>query len=73
MATYGNNSVQLCTSKAKAAYTGLYAYSSEFIKTWSCSEPNQTTEMDPFAKIVNGFQSLTIFVKTLHLRYLAEF
>ena len=32
MATSGNEGTQLCTPIAKAAYTGLYVYSNEFVK-----------------------------------------
>ena len=34
MATSRNESVQLRTPKAKAAYTGLYAYSNGFVEAW---------------------------------------
>ena len=34
------------------------------------SEPSQTSKMDRFAKIVNRFQPLSIFCKTLHRRCL---
>ena len=35
MATSGNKHVQLCTPKAIAAYTGLYAYLNGFVEAWS--------------------------------------
>ena len=35
MATSGSKSIQLCACKAKACYTGLYAYLNGFVKAWS--------------------------------------
>ena len=29
------------------------------------SEPRQTSKMEPFEKIVDGFQTLTVFTKAL--------
>ena len=44
------------------------------IKTQKClKETSQTTTMELLAKIVNGFQSLTIFAKNLYLRRLTVF
>ena len=37
------------------------------------SEPSQPSKMELFGKIVNGFQSLTIFTKKLDLRCLTGF
>ena len=34
MGTFGNKSVQLCRTNAKAAYTGFYAYSDEFVEAY---------------------------------------
>ena len=34
MATSGNKSIQLCTPKAKAAYTDLSTYSNGFVEAW---------------------------------------
>ena len=34
MATSGDKIVQLCTTEAKATYTGLYAYSDGFAEAW---------------------------------------
>ena len=44
------------------------------IKTQKClKKTSQTTAMELLAKIVNGFQSLTIFAKNLYLRRLTVF
>ena len=44
------------------------------IKTQKClKKTSQTTTMVLLAKIVNGFQSLTIFAKDLYLRRLTVF
>ena len=44
------------------------------IKTQKCLKKTiQTTTMELLAKIVNGFQSLTIFAKNLYLRRLTVF
>ena len=37
------------------------------------SEPCQTSKMDVFAKIVNGFSSLTIFAESLDVWQESEF
>ena len=36
-------------------------------------EPRQTSKMELFAKVVSGWNSLTIFAKKVYLRYLTEF
>ena len=43
-------------------YTGFCLYIPE-----TYTEPCQVSKMGYFAKIVNGFQALTIFYKTLYL------
>ena len=44
------------------------------IKTQKClKKTSQTITMELLAKIVNGFQSLTIFAKNLYLRRLTVF
>ena len=34
MATSANKSVQLCTTEARALYTGSHAYSNDFAEAW---------------------------------------
>ena len=48
--------------------TALYSAS----KMSADSELNETSETELFAKMVNGCQSLTVFAKKVHLRYLRE-
>ena len=33
------------------------------------SERSRTPKMEPFTKVVNGFETLTTFLQKLHLRY----
>ena len=37
--------------------------------SWACSESSQTSQMGLFAKIVNGWMSLTIFAKSAILNF----
>ena len=38
-------------------------------QTEACSEPCQASKMKPFVKIVNNFQSLTIFAKAPYWKF----
>ena len=64
MATSGNKSIQLRTPKAKATYTGLYAYSNGFVE--ACADPLQNIQTE-FSLISENI----IHIKTLGQPFLS--
>ena len=50
---------------------GIHSVDTRRCVCWA--EPNQTSKMELFAKIVNGFQTLTMFVKRSILEVLLSF